>query len=691
MTTLRDGLFLGGGSTWRKELINVNIGASSLPIRRLGEIAPLVLLEFHPEVEAYTVDWLLGKILAPESLGGADLLGRVIGRTRPGGVAVLVGATPERLILEADEDLLFRHKPRRAAAGHPPATVGDPGGAGSGAEEGLRGMLSSAECVTLVQRILGKLRVGEWEEVPGFPAAPGEAVLDSLHRAGVVTDSYPLHDAVLLRTLRGRLRAGWGSLMHFSPARHRHLLEEMRAYFGEKVALYFGFEGTVVNALLLKAVPSALLCLYPVHSSYGLVFFSVSGVVWSSLLLQAWREKSKDLRREWGTVVTHQPVYGQSLSSAPPSPTQRAGAPASASPLAPVAAPFPPQTQEASPHFGGLSLERVLCSVVYLISTLSLSSSVILAYLIMDKRLGDYLAREDCQMISDQCAYLYLPEVSLTLVMAAVDRLAFLLYQSLSSKPSHRGLQPSFHRFPSLLPEFVFSCLFNHFGIHFYRVLVQGGPALLPHHLSVQLATQLGLKLASSALLTITTSCGRAAARRQIAEQGTRPPGDLQTWSYLELLVSYCHVMLFSGVHPQVVFWVLLSAVIRSELGLRRLCCSVRRPFPQAVPQRGICVWERAFRVAEGAAVVFNSALLWCSPELRHLVFGSSHWQLLRGFLLLPMLLLALKEGTSFGMFRLAQAAGCQGDRGGLRHPRLHRLHRHQSQHQHHSQSIQGM
>ena len=318
--SLRDGIFLGGGSTWRKELVNVTAASSVLPIEHLGELRPLLLLEFHPDTPPDMVDWLLGRILAAESLGGADLLGRVIGLTWAGGPLVVVGAAPERLLMEADEDLLFRHKP--SLPGEEPRGAGAGPGAGPGAGAGLGGMLSSAECVTLLQRILGKLRVGDWEEVRVFPSMrrllPGEAVMTSLARSRVLSDCYPLHDATLLQSLKAHWTYGCWGLWPRSHAQHRLLLEEIRAYFGEALADYVAFEGELVASLLLKSILSLLLWFYPLQVGCGLLFYSLSSVLWSEIFLQGWRRRREARERDWSTVMTHVPP-SQSPSPSPSS------------------------------------------------------------------------------------------------------------------------------------------------------------------------------------------------------------------------------------------------------------------------------------------------------------------------------------------------------------------------------------
>ncbi|XP_071754649.2 anoctamin-10-like [Centroberyx gerrardi] len=682
MATIRDGIRSGGGNTGRKDLLNTNIAASVLPLLRLNDVTSLVLLEFHPEVEADTVDWILGTFLAPEILGGADILGMVIGRTRAGGPMVVVGATPERLLLEVTlvEDL-FRPRLRCTAP-----SVGGPRDRHH--TDGLSGILSSAKCVTLLQRILSKLCVGEREEVQVFQRIhipPGEAVIASLCCHGVITDSYPLHEA----SRQHSLKAGWCvGLKPFSNNEHLLWLEEIRDYFGERVALYFGFQGRLIHSLLLKAVLSVLLYFSPMNLGNGMVFFSLSNMVWSAVFLQGWEYKSKSLKRHWSTAVTQQPVQNQqsSLVSPPASSPQEAGAPRVSDPP-PSPSPPPAQTHDDAFSFGEMHWKRLLHSLVFLTCTIFLSSCLILTYMLLDEEVRALLRTED-HLALYYNSVLYVPEVTLTLAMAGMDCVAYQLSNSLNPHRQQRQ-QSKLHQQHYLLPELIFSCLFNHFAVHVYTALVLRNFSELRYHLAVQLATHLTLKLLSAALLPC---LGRRVRRvppgrgyqesqlnespivKDILEQSTRPGSDSQTWSYLELLISYCHVMFFSCIYPQCALWCLFITVVKSRLDMWNLCDQERRAFPQmSFPAGGIGVWQRVFEVVETLAVLINLNLLWSSGEMT-----STYWEVLKMYVLLLMLMLTLGGGINSLVLHLIQATDGQREEPGTRHARLPRRHPHQ-------------
>ncbi|KAJ7992688.1 hypothetical protein DPEC_G00281280 [Dallia pectoralis] len=200
----------------------------------------------------------------------------------------------------------------------------------------------------------------------------------------------------------------------------------------------------------------------------------------------------------------------------------------------------------------------------------------------------------------------------------------------------------------------------------------------------MQLATHLGLKLLSA------THFSRLRKRRvppggnswklqppvlrQITEQSSRPPCDTQMWGYLNLLISYCHVMFFSGIYPQVPLWCLVTVGTNCHTDLWRLCSGVRRPFPQT-SHRDDVLWQRVFRGAEALAVLFHSVLLWSSLNSGSLILTTG-WEL--GFLLLILLLFSQRGAVS----SLVRADGRPAEPPGTCHPRLQRHQRRQHQQQ---------
>ncbi|XP_062386918.1 anoctamin-10-like [Sardina pilchardus] len=654
-------------------------------------MAPMVLLKFHPKVTTKAVDWLMGKISAPESQGGADLPCRLLGNSKQGEPAVVVGASIERLLLEADESILFRHKPYSSAVRLCEAVCSDAQGVNLGPEtqgevkpgeadeerrsaaDGLHGMISSAEAVSLLLKVLGQLKVGDAEEVnvlPNVSLTPGEPVISSMLHHGAITAAYPLHEVPVLKHLERKWRASW---FGFKPFCQREILEDIMDYFGRPVALYFGLMWTLANALLQKSV--LYLCLHLcLMQECNAPLLSFAGVVWSRLFLRGWRLKSEALKAEWGSG---EPMQRHWPFGSPPSTRQN--------------------QENLSADTGWKRIPR---SVLFLTITVSMTSMVTATYLYLDETFKNHFSADKPKSpYSHLC--LYLPDVFLSVTMTALDWFAVELSGHLNSRsasPSSSSSPGSQHssQQPHLLPELVMFCLFNHFGVHFYQALQLRELSGVGQRISVQLATQCALNLLLSLLLpcakqravrgTDWTTAGVLPVLQQIQRQCDWPSFDnSQTRCYLELLTSYGYVMLFSSVSPQCVLWCWAAMFLKSWLDMWRLGWAVCRPLPCEAPAAGVgvVVWQEVFLVVETLAVLGNTVLLQSSAEAEELLRDLSPWERTQLALGLQLFLLALggtAANLAFGFFRAVGWHAEQPD--GQRQHRHYRIHRQQQQHQ---------
>eukprot|EP01041_Mallomonas_annulata_P010589 gene10589-22100_t len=110
---------------------------------------------------------------------------------------------------------------------------------------------------------------------------------------------YPLHNRIQRDIVEGTMnrccQAPW-----------RYPVNEMKEYFGEKIALYFNFISHYVSWLILPAIIGIVLQLivwstgdfsHPVLSP-----FSVFIVLWAIIMLEVWKRKEKYTALKWGTV-----------------------------------------------------------------------------------------------------------------------------------------------------------------------------------------------------------------------------------------------------------------------------------------------------------------------------------------------------------------------------------------------------
>ncbi|KAL2101080.1 hypothetical protein ACEWY4_002841 [Coilia grayii] len=646
-------------------------------------MAPMVLLKFHPNITTKAVDWIIEKISAPESGGGANLLCRLVGTSKQGEPSLVVGASIERLLLEADEAILFHHKPYKSAIRLSEAMCSDAHGPSLGPEtkaegqmgeederkksvaHGLYRMISSAEAVSLLMKILGQLEVGETEEVnvlPDISLHPRKPVISSMLRCGVLRTVYPVHEVPVLEVLERKWRATW---FGFKPFCQREILEDVRDYYGKPVALYFGFMWTLAKALLQKSVFYLFLHLCLLQKDNA-PLLSFTGVVWSRLFLHNWKVKSGALRTEWGSGEhMHRPRPGSPF--------------------------FIPHNH--LDNSAGSGWKRVCVSVFFLTLTVLTSFTAIATYLYIDKTLRNHLS-EDQHKSAYSDLYLYIPDVLLSVTMMALDWLAVELSGVVSASPSSpNSLESQRYNQESVLPEVIVCCLFNHFAVCFYQALWLREFSALGHRISVQLATQCILNLLLSLLLPLAkkrrvrgangTEAGVPAGLRQIHSQCDWPASNnSQTRCYIELLIIYCYAMLFSSISPQCLLWCWVTVFLKSWLDTWRLGWAVCRPLPCEAPVESIVIWEEVFLAVETLAVLGNTVLLQASTEAEKVLENLSTWEMMQVALVLQLLLLVLGGTAANVVLGFLQAVSWHAEQPEQRHHRHYRLQRQQQQHQ---------
>lgn len=125
--------------------------------------------------------------------------------------------------------------------------------------------------------------------------------LTDLIAAGVVTGHFPLHCAKLKDLARG-----WARLhLIFSWSQP---LAKIRAYFGSQIAFYFAWVGFQAKALFPLAVAGACIEVWTDwrSSAWALTLHILCGaavVFWSSIYLRAWARREAVLRAEWAYSV----------------------------------------------------------------------------------------------------------------------------------------------------------------------------------------------------------------------------------------------------------------------------------------------------------------------------------------------------------------------------------------------------
>ncbi|XVF86771.1 hypothetical protein PTKIN_Ptkin18bG0069600 [Pterospermum kingtungense] len=122
----------------------------------------------------------------------------------------------------------------------------------------------------------------------------GESLLQRLELEGIVKQVFPLHD----ETKRKMLLRSWAlNCWNFT----NQPIDEIYAYFGTKIAVYFAFLGMYTRWMIFPAAFGVILQLIDFGPLQLLVLpsFFISVVLWAVLFFQFWKRKNSALSARW--------------------------------------------------------------------------------------------------------------------------------------------------------------------------------------------------------------------------------------------------------------------------------------------------------------------------------------------------------------------------------------------------------
>lgn len=617
----------------------------------------LVVVEFHQKAQKQTIDWLIGKIRAKRSKGGAELIVKILPAHNDKGVMLHVSAPTVRL-LEAAELLEIKKKDHEGYLRELTLRDIEPF-----LYDGItmESLLSMAEKQRIVLHELQNIRAQTEDHVlPGYPQIQlynGQPIFVLCQVEEIITQAFPLHDTEELHSLG--VRWYWAILSE-------QPLEDIRTYFGEAIAIYFAFLGFYTIALIIPAIVGITQFFLTFTDKYEFTVFAFFNLVWVTLFLEAWKRHCNELAYKWGTMHT------ESLKEARPSYYGEMK-------LSPVTGryepTYPPWKTMAKTY--GMSFPIVfLCLVLAFI--------IMLISFWAEDYMTDIHRRYGNSITS---LLTYLPSV----IYAAIVWLMGGLYNKLSTFltewENHRT-QTEFdnHRIVKLvLFEFV-----NNFMSLFYIAFYIQDLQMLQSQVAVMLIIQQAISHFQEALLpfvilqwytkwhsdisnkmqkkkrakkAIYTTVGSSASDSdQVANLETTEAEELDiddtqvqkaiseskmdpyegTYDdYLEMFIQFGYVFLFSSVFPLAAFWAVFNNVLEIRADAFKLCKAFQRP--TAKQAKNIGAWQIAFELMGAIAVMTNCALLALSPDLRtHFSrFSSVEWTLL--FVAIEHIILFLK------------------------------------------------
>ncbi|XP_049485059.1 anoctamin-10 isoform X4 [Panthera uncia] len=455
--------------------------------------------------------------------------------------------------------------------------------------------LTMAECQFIIKHELENLRARDEKMIPGYPQAK----------------LYP-----------GK------SLYH------------IRGYFGETIALYFGFLEYFTVALIPMAVIGLPYYLFVWEDYDKYVIFASFNLIWSTVILEVWKRGCANMTYRWGTLVMKRqfeeprPGFHGVLG-------------------------INPVTGRKEPLYPSYKrqLRIYLVSLPFVCLCLYFSLYVMMIYFDME---AWALSLHDNSGSEWTSVLLYVPSVIYAVVIEIMNRLYRYAAEFLTSWENHR-LESAYQNH-LILKVLVFNFL-NCFASLFYiafvlrdmkllrqslatllitsQILNQIMESLLPYWLQRKHHVQVKRKVQALKADIDATLCEQVVLEK---EMGTY----LGTFDdYLELFLQFGYVSLFSCVYPLAAAFAVLNNFTEVNSDALKMCRVLKRPFSE--PSANIGVWQLAFETMSVISVVTNCALIGMSPQVNAL-FPESKLDLVLIVVAVEHALLALKFILAFAI-----------------------------------------
>uniref|UniRef100_A0A673Z758 Anoctamin n=1 Tax=Salmo trutta TaxID=8032 RepID=A0A673Z758_SALTR len=577
--------------------------------------APLVVIELVSETKEEAIAWLLNRVRDKQQDGGAELLVEQLtpgaqGTEKDNPNVYVVGASWQRLLYGAEDVGLFKEFKDGSMRGFTYANkhnFKEFQGDGDG-------FLSMAECQYIIKHGLDNLRAKDEAHVPGYPKMklyPGKSVIRRMQSKGILVQVFPLHEKEELK----RLSFSWFKKikLSFQP------LDDIRHYFGEGMALYFGFLEYFTLALIPMALIGIPYYLFDWEDYDKFTVFAGFNLVWCTVILELWKRLSASLAYGWGTLSRKKafeeprPGFHGVLG-------------------------VNPVTGRAEPLYSNAKrqLRIYLLSVPFVLLCLYLSLYVMMIYFDME---GWALMIHDEEPTFWTGLLLFIPSIIYAVVIEIMNLIYRYAAEFLTGWENHR-LESTFQNH-LVLKVLVFN-FFNCFASLFYIAFVMQDMVLLRQSLATLLITSQILNQIMEAFLPywLQRRRNKKAHKRMIKtmedkelplSEQVKLEADMSTYlgtfdDYLELFLLFGYVSLFSCVYPLAAVLVVLNNVTEVYSDAFKMCKVFKRPFSE--PAANIGVWQLAFEAMSVIAVVTNCALIGMSPQVKS-YFPESETQLI--------------------------------------------------------------
>ncbi|XP_037538556.1 anoctamin-10 [Nematolebias whitei] len=585
----------------------------SCPCCYSDRVEPLVLVKLGKKVGPETKRWLIKLIGAPHKDGGAGLLAHP-GEDASGNIIVV--SAPRCTLLRATEELglckIYQNDNMESFSYSDRDNFKD--------SDNMEMFLTSAERQYIVKFELDGLRAQRDLRIPGLSDScillNRANIWQKLGSFGVIVDTFPLHNPKKLKDL-GK---GW-----YAGNQLVQPLDKVNEYFGSSVAFYFSFLDFYTWSLLPPAILGMSIAYFSseVHREMlesvsgpqaaddqddpGLVISghmvqAVFSMIWSTVIIELWKRRSSSLSYRWGTMS-----LAERFAEPRPGFHGELG--------------VNPVTGRMEPLFSEWQRELRMALVSVPVVGLFLGLVVLgMTCFYWGEAQVQQLHKNWDSLLSK--ALLYVPSVLHIVYTNMLATVYKTVAQSLTEYENHREESSYENHLTGKVLVFTF---FNYFAVLFHIAFFKQDVPLLRKRLaSLLIVSQLVNQVTEVVIPYLVDRFISAPHRTETEDdpeedkfrnQSTLPPFPGLFAEYIELLVQFGYLSLFSCVFPLTAVLLLLNNITEIRTDAYKICKLFRKPF--FPPVAGMGVWQIAFEVLSFVSVVSNCWLLVLSPRLQ--------------------------------------------------------------------------
>lgn len=571
----------------------VSVGMAEFEARSQNSDDTLVVLEFSPKAPPETKEWLMALIRSPVSSGGADLKVKLVPNSLKNCDSLHLSGETKRLLIGAEK--LKIKKPR--ISGISAEFCLQMSEEFQGFANGGEGFLTLSECERIIFMALQHIKPHEDGTVPGYSDVKlhkGRAIIPKCLTSGIVTQIFPLHDREKLKALEHK----W-----YLSFNRKQPLDSIKDYFGETIALYFGFLSFYSVSLVPPVLLVVVFALSGAHAQTKNTVFAILNLIWGTVFLEAWKRRCAEISFKWGTLTSGM------TSEQDEEPRPQYWGTKGLSPITGEMEHYYPSWKRNLKVYCVSYPIVVLCMILATV-TMLLNFKFLHA---MEARYGEAKGIVASVMLS-------LPSVAYAVAIAVLNNLYHQLATFLTESENHR-LQSSFnnHLIVKLVLFYFVNCFSSLFYIAFYLQDIE----LLQKYLAALMITSQLIGQVTESLIpyimfrsrvTKVSKEGKKIVMKtadlsdDIERQGTQEQYLGTFYDYLELFLQFGYTFLFSSAYPMAAFWALLNNVIEMRTDAFKMCRIYQRPFAETANSIG--AWQVAFEALSVIAVITNCALI---------------------------------------------------------------------------------